>query len=240
MIKTTTLLLVAWRILRSPQRTGVKAAFLAGVVRARGLVSGVSSANRARGGWKLKLPVILVSFRGALGPGMILLSRLSHNGPLLAACVALALLSDIFDGVLARRWHVDSENLRRWDTRADTLFYACVLAVMLLSYPAAIERRWLLLAGVITAEVVQHVFAALRYGRHASYHSILSKIWGLLMASATMALLGWGVDNWLLDLTFAWGILCNLQGLAMTLLLPTWHRDVPTLWHAWRLRNERT
>jgi CDP-diacylglycerol--glycerol-3-phosphate 3-phosphatidyltransferase len=237
MIKTTALLFLAWRLLRSPYRAVVKAVLSMGMGRVHGLVHGAPPANRVRSRWKRKLPGALVSFRGALGPGLILLSLLPRSGLLLVACIALALLSDVFDGVLARRWQVDTEALRRWDTRADTFFYACVLAVMLLNHPAAIARRSLLLAGLVTAEVVQHVFAALRYGRHASYHSILSKVWGLILAVATMALLGWGVDNRLMDFALAWGILCNLQGLVMTLMLPTWHRDVPTLWHAWRLRS---
>ena len=78
----------------------------------------------------------------------------------------------------------------------------------------------------------------MKFGRHASYHSVLSKIWGLMMASAMCALLGAGMDNWFLDLTLIWGILCNLQGLIMSLMLPCWHRDVPTLFHAVRLRRE--
>jgi hypothetical protein len=85
--------------------------------------------------------------------------------------------------------------------------------------------------------VVQHVFAAVKYGRHASYHSIISKIWGLMMAGSMIALLGFGVSNWFMDLTIVWGICCNVQGLVMNMLLPTWHRDVPTLFHAIRLRN---
>jgi hypothetical protein len=57
-----------------------------------------------------------------------------------------------------------------------------------------------------------------------------------------IALLGFGMDkdNWLLDFSIVWGILCNLQGLAMTLLLPVWQRDVPTLFHAVRLRRQLT
>jgi hypothetical protein len=38
--------------------------------------------------------------------------------------------------------------------------------------------------------------------------------------------------------TILWGIGCNVQGLIMTLLLETWHRDVPTLFHAIKLRND--
>jgi hypothetical protein len=49
---------------------------------------------------------------------------------------------------------------------------------------------------------------------------------------------GFGVNNWFMDLTIAWGICCNVQRLLMTLLLPTWHRDVPTRFHAFKLRSD--
>jgi len=235
MIKTTTLALLALRYLRSSRRASVSIALSQALVHARLWTKRISG---GWGYWKLRLPVFLIFVRVALGPGMILFSFFSPHGALLVACIGLALLSDIFDGVLARRWHLDTETLRRWDTRADTFFYICVLLVAMLRYPAAFERRWILLAGLAVAEAMQHIFAAIKYGRHASYHSVLSKIWGLMMATAMCALLGLGLDNWFLDLTFAWGILCNLQGLAMSLMLPTWHKDVPTLFHAARIRRQ--
>jgi phosphatidylglycerophosphate synthase len=231
MIKTATLIVLGWRFLRSPRRAATTAALSRGFEELRLL------AKRVRQRGKFRLPALLVSFRAALGPGIILASQLSKSGPLLAACVGLALLSDIFDGVLARRWQIDTENLRRWDTRADTFFYACVLVVVLMRCPAAFQQRWPLITALVAAEAAQHIVAIVKYGRHASYHSILSKIWGLLLAAAMIALLGWGVDNWFLNLAIAWGILCNLQGLAMSFLLPAWQRDVPTVFHAWRLRN---
>jgi phosphatidylglycerophosphate synthase len=235
MIKTTTLALLALRYLRSNHRASVSMALAQALVHARLWTKRMST---DWDDWKLRLPVFLVFFRVALGPGIILLSFFFPHGLLLVSCIGLALLSDIFDGGLARLWHVDTETLRRWDTRADTFFYICVLFVAVLRYPAAFERRWILLASLAVAEVTQHVFAAIKYGRHASYHSVLSKIWGLLMAGAMCALLGFGLDNWFLDLTLAWGVLCNLQGLAMSLMLSTWHKDVPTLFHAARIRRQ--
>jgi phosphatidylglycerophosphate synthase len=235
MIKTTTLALLAVRYLRSNRRTSVSMAVSQALVHARRWMKRMSSGWED---WKLRLPVFLILVRVALGPGMILLNFFSPRGDLLVTCIGLALLSDIFDGVLARRWHLDTETLRRWDTRADTFFYICVLLVAVLHYPAAFERRWILLAGLGVAEAAQHLFAAIKYGRHASYHSALSKVWGLMMATAMCALLGFGLDNWFLDLTLAWGILCNLQGLAMSLMLPTWHRDVLTLFHAAKIRRQ--
>jgi phosphatidylglycerophosphate synthase len=231
-IKTATVMALGWRFLRSNRRAA------AAVFVSQGVVWGRLQAKRVHSRWRLGLPAALVSFRAALGPGIIVVTLLRPSGWALTACIGLALLSDVLDGVLARRWRIDTENLRRWDTRADTLFYACVLVAALLRYPAVIERRWLLIAGLLTAEVATHVMAIMKFGRHASYHSVLSKIWGLLLASSMIGLLGFGLDNWLLDLSIAWGIFCNLQGLAMTLLLPVWQRDVPTLLHAVRLRRQ--
>lgn len=234
MIKTAALLALAVRCLLSNRRTAVAGVFSQALVHAR------LWARRARSGWTLRIPAVLVSFRAALGPVVVLVSmaRSPSAGAFLAALIVMALLSDIFDGVLARLWEVDTENLRRWDTRADTFFYLCVLIAVLLRHPTAIVERWPLVAALLAAEAVQHLFALHKYGRHASYHSVLSKIWGLLMASAMISLLGFDLDGWFIDLTLGWGILCNLQGLAMSLLLPTWHRDVPSLFHAMRLRSD--
>jgi phosphatidylglycerophosphate synthase len=231
-IKTTTLALLTLRICRSNRRASAFALVSQVAGKARLL------ARRVYDRAKPWLPALLISFRAALGPGIIFLGRLTQSGSLLAACIGLALTSDVFDGVLARRWRLDTVALRRWDTRADTFFYACVLAVICLRHPEALARRPVLIAGLLTAEVIQHVFAAAKYGHHASYHSWLSRVWGLMMAAAMIALLGWDIDNWFLDLTISWGILCNAQGLVMSLLLPEWTNDVPTLFHALKLRRE--
>ncbi len=232
MIKTTTLALLILRICRSNRRASAFVLLSQVAVEAR--LRAWRTYDRA----KLWLPALLISFRTALGPAMIVLNSLSQRGVVMTACVGLALLSDVFDGMLARRWHLDTVTLRRWDTRADTFFYACVLAVIWMRHPQALQQRWVLIAGLLTAEVIQHVFAEVKYGHHASYHSWLSRIWGLMMAGSVIALLGWGIDNWFLNLTIFWGILCNVQGLIMSLLLPEWTNDVPTLFHAIRLRRE--
>lgn len=179
----------------------------------------------------------MVISRAALGPIIILLSRYARHGFLLAACVLTALILDIFDGILARRWNVATSLLRRCDTLADTIFYAAVILVVWLRYPATAYRIWPLLVVLIVLELVQHMFSLLKFGRLASYHSRLSKIWGLLLATALIALLAFGWDK-LLDIAVAWGILCNLEGFAMSFVLPAWHHDVPTLGYAIWMRRE--
>lgn len=233
MIKAAALLALAARCMLSNRRTAVAIASSQALVHVR------LWARRARSGWKMRIPAALVSFRAALGPVVVLLSvaHRSYTGAFIAALIVLALLSDIYDGMLARLLEVDTENLRRWDTRADTFFYLCALIAVLLRHPGAILARWPIIAALLAAEAAQHFFSLYKYGRHASYHSVISKIWGLFMAAAMICLLGFDLDGWFISFAVGWGILCNLQGLAMSLLLPNWHRDVPSLFHALGLRS---
>jgi phosphatidylglycerophosphate synthase len=234
MIKAAALLALAARCMLSNRRTALVIAVSQALVCVR------LWARRARSGWKMRIPAALVSFRAALGPVVVLLSlaHRSYAGAFIAALIVLALLSDIFDGMLARLFEVDTENLRRWDTRADTFFYLCVLIAVLLRHPGAILARWPLIASLLAAEAAQHLFSLYKYGRHASYHSAISKIWGLLMAAAMISLLGFDLDGWFTSFAFGWGILCNLQGLLMSIVLPQWQRDVPSLFHAMKLRRK--
>ena len=187
--------------------------------------------------WKHKLPWAMIISRAVLGPVIVLLSHQAPRGLLLAACILIAVVLDIFDGILARRWNVATPLLRRCDTLADTIFYSGVILVIVLHYPATVQRIWPLLVVLVVLELIQHMFSLLKFGRLASYHSRLSKIWGLLLATATIALLGFGWDQ-LLALAVGWGILCNLEGFAMSFVLPAWHHDVPTLGHAIWMRRE--
>ena len=235
MIKTTTLALLALRFLRSNSRRSVGIALAQVPVRVN---LWIQRARGRTGSWKLRIPEMLIFFRIALGPCMICMVLSSLRGVLPAVCIGLAMISDVLDGMLAERWRVNTEDHYRWDSRADLFFYGCVLVAAVLRHPAAFERRWVVLTVLLLAELAHHCAAAAKYGRTASYHSLLSKIWGFLMAAAMSGLISFGLDNWLLDVTFVWGVLCNLQGLSMTLMLPKWHENVQTLFHAARLRQQ--
>jgi phosphatidylglycerophosphate synthase len=187
--------------------------------------------------WKHNLPWAMVISRAALGPLIVLLSRYTHRGVLFVACVLTGLVLDILDGILARRWNVATALLRRCDTVADTIFYASVIVVVAVRYPATLHRVWPLLVVLVVLELIQHMFSLLKFGRLASYHSRLSKIWGVLLATSLIALFGFGSDK-LLAIALAWGILCNLEGFAMSFVLPAWHHDVPTLAYAIWMRRE--
>ncbi len=73
-----------------------------------------------------KIPVLLTGLRALLAPVVVLLSIYAPNPEAFAVCLIAAFVSDIFDGIIARRLNVATPALRRLDSVADTFFYvAC-------------------------------------------------------------------------------------------------------------------
>jgi CDP-diacylglycerol--glycerol-3-phosphate 3-phosphatidyltransferase len=87
-----------------------------------------------------RIPWLMAAARGALGPVMVLGQGCQWNGLALAGTILAALLSDIYDGVLARRWHCDTPAVRLFDSMADTVSI-CVRRRRALSRPAAAVAR---------------------------------------------------------------------------------------------------
>jgi CDP-diacylglycerol--glycerol-3-phosphate 3-phosphatidyltransferase len=186
------------------------------------------------------LPWTMAAARAVLGPVLILGTASGWNPLALAGTVAAALLSDIFDGVLARRWGCDTAGVRRFDTLADTVFYACVAVAIWLAQPEIWRRNGLMLAVLLGLELARLVFDMGKFGIAASYHSYLAKAWGLVMAIAVIGIFALGWPNPLIAVALGLGIACNLEGLAMSAVLPVWRKDVKGLAAAWHLRRDVT
>ncbi len=182
-------------------------------------------------------PVLLTGLRALLAPVVLLLSLYAPRAEGFAVCLVVALLSDIFDGVLARRLGIATANLRRLDSAADTLFYAaCVFAVWYL-YPDAITERLGPLAVLAILEILRYLLDFLKFRREASYHMWSSKIWGIALFIGFFSLLVLGSSATAVSCAVYVGIIADLEGLVVSIVLPHWQADVPTFVHALRVRR---
>jgi phosphatidylglycerophosphate synthase len=184
------------------------------------------------------IPWAMAAARALMGPVLIVGARSGWNGLALAGMVLSALLSDIFDGVLARRWGCDTASVRLFDTLADTVFYLCTAVALWFGRGHVLRGYGPLLVGLAVFEAARFAFDGWKYGKPASYHSYLAKTWGLVLASGIIAGFAMGRTNVLVPVALWIGVACNVEGLVMSLMLPVWHRDVKTLGAAWRLRRE--
>jgi CDP-diacylglycerol--glycerol-3-phosphate 3-phosphatidyltransferase len=184
-----------------------------------------------------RIPVALTALRALLAPVVVLLACFHPVPWLFAACLVLALVSDVLDGMLARRWEVSTPMLRRLDSIADTLFYLAAAFAAWRLYPAVITQHLAALVVLAGLEIARYLFDFLKFGRETSYHMWSSKLWGLLLFAGFFSLLALGRPGLAFTLSIYVGILADLEGLAISMLMREWRSDVPSFVHALRSRG---
>jgi hypothetical protein len=97
-----------------------------------------------------------------------------------------------------------------------------------------------LLVALLALEMARFAFDFVKFGKPASYHSYLAKAWGLVMAVSVIGVFALHRSNVLIPAALVLGILCNVEGLALSVALPVWRKDVKTPAEAWRIRKEVT
>jgi CDP-diacylglycerol--glycerol-3-phosphate 3-phosphatidyltransferase len=184
----------------------------------------------------LKLPLALTLLRAALGPVVLALALTHPDNALFAICLILAFLSDYFDGVIARHCGIATAELRRLDSIADSIFYIAALFAAWHLHSALLVPYFPSLGALLALEAVRYVFDYMKFGKEASYHMWSSKLWGVALFTGFFALLVNEAAGWPVTLAIYIGLVADFEGLAISVVLPRWQADVPTIFHAFRLR----
>jgi CDP-diacylglycerol--glycerol-3-phosphate 3-phosphatidyltransferase len=179
----------------------------------------------------------LTVLRLLLAPVLVWLVYAGAPGLVFAGVVLVAFVSDYFDGVIARRLGVASAELRHFDSRADLVFYATAAWAVWRLHPDVVRSVAVPGLIVIGLDVVRHVFDFAKFGRDVAYHAWSSKVWGLSLALALVLLMGFGVSQPFVGIAVILGLIAQIEGLLISVALPVWTHDVPTMIHALRIRN---
>jgi CDP-diacylglycerol--glycerol-3-phosphate 3-phosphatidyltransferase len=183
------------------------------------------------------VPLALTGLRFLLAPAVLWLAYRWPSGPAFVGCLTAGLLSDVFDGILARRLGVATAGLRRLDSAADVVFYLAVLWSAAVVYPPVVWAYAPGFGAVLGLEVVCQGVSFARAGRPPATHAYSAKCWGLLLFAAFVALLGFGWSRGIMEAMIVAGCLADLEVIAIILVTPPPAVDVPSILHAWRLRR---
>jgi CDP-diacylglycerol--glycerol-3-phosphate 3-phosphatidyltransferase len=176
---------------------------------------------------------MLIAFRAACAPAIFVLACFDFPGALLAGIVAAALISDVLDGVMARRSGDATPALRYADTLVDTIFYVSAAGAFWVAVPGAFDGAASALVILITIHVSRATFELTKFGRLGSYHMWSSKLLGLLLAGAFIYGFVTGRQTVVLTCALWVGVVNELEGFAASAILPAWRTDVPSFVHAW-------
>ena len=190
---------------------------------------------------KRQIPTLLIIFRFICGI-VIFATCLLHVKFAPIICVtllALGVLSDIFDGVFARKYNIATDELRIWDSRVDVTFWLMTAIGLFILYPSLLKTAWIMVAVLGGMELVTRIISRIRFKREASTHHILSKIFTLfLWAMISVIFLNGKIDT-LFWVTLFIGIISQLEAMAIMLIIPEWKCDIKNIFVAAKLRQQR-
>jgi len=186
-----------------------------------------------------RVPIILIYSRLVLGLLAIFLSVLHVNNytPIAFGILTLGLLTDVFDGIIARKLNISTQKLRRLDSTIDVVFFAAVAIATYIQCPDFFNSNSTKLITLLASEALTYIISYFKFKKEIATHSIGAKVWTLFLF-ATLVQVIFKCDSVILfNLCFWIGLITRLEIMAIVLAVRTWTSDVPTFYHAMQLRN---
>lgn len=185
------------------------------------------------------IPYILIAIRLLLAPVILFLAYSAGEKARLIILTLMyaGLLTDIFDGIIARKAGVSSEKLRRMDSQTDLIFWLSLGFAAYFLNPGLIKDEWQGILVIFVMEALCYIVSIWKFGKETCTHAFLSKMWGLSLLIAFTYLIGFQQTGWAFYLTVGLGFISHVDVILIVLLLPKWQYDVPSSYHAWRIRN---
>jgi len=184
---------------------------------------------------RLSAPNLLSAFRVACAPVLLVLAWHGAVGIFLIL-FALGLASDVLDGALARRLGQVTDfgaTLDQWGDFA--LWVSLPLAAWWL-WPEIIAREAPYVILALVCMVLPTAVAYLKYRAVPGYHTWSVKLGSVLMGISVPLLLLFDVA-WPFRVAALFQLLCAIDELGITWQLAECRHDVPSAFHAARLRG---
>lgn len=158
--------------------------------------------------------------------------------PVVVVCLSiLAILSDIFDGIIARKLSISTAALRVMDSKIDTVFWFSCLFYLCIKKPQILQEYIFELLILVLLEILVIFLGHIKYRARVSFHTLLSKVWALcLMIFFIDAVLNKSAVI-TFKVSFYYGLVVQAEILTILILLKEYHTDVPSIFQAIKLRQ---
>jgi phosphatidylglycerophosphate synthase len=184
-----------------------------------------------------KIPHVLLYSRLVVAVLIILFSFVKISPSIIVGLSIYALISDIFDGMLARRFNISTIEMRQLDTKIDTVFWFSCLFYLCVQQTQFLKSHIVELLILVFSELFIIGLGKLKFDERISYHTILSKCWALCLLWFFIDLVLNNTCGISFTVSFWYGLLVQFEILLIALILKTSHTDVPSILQAVKLRK---
>jgi phosphatidylglycerophosphate synthase len=185
-------------------------------------------------------PWSLLYFRLLAGPVIIYFSlEINHPHIIILIMIWAGLISDIFDGIIARHLGVATRFLRIMDGWVDIVFWLCSAISLFILYPLLWQENKILLVIFFIQEPVSDIINLIKFKKQGCAHNWTSKLFGLFLLTAFSVILCGGSFIFF-KVSLLMGLISQWDRMVISYLLPAAECDIPSFYHAWLRKNGKT
>jgi CDP-diacylglycerol--glycerol-3-phosphate 3-phosphatidyltransferase len=184
-----------------------------------------------------QIPKALIYSRLFLGIGILISSIFQISNPLSIVLFITGMLTDVFDGIVARQLNISTRHLRRLDSTIDQFFFLFVTLAIFIQSPQFFYQNEMKIIILISTEFIAYVICFVKFKKEIATHSILSKGWALILFATLLQVMITKNSTILFEFCFYIGIVTRVEIIVIVLLLRTWLNDVPGIYQAVLLRQ---
>lgn len=178
---------------------------------------------------RMNVPNLLTSFRFVAAPILLWLAW-NGRGVAFMILLAVAFLTDVLDGFVARLTHQVTDFGAKLDSWADIVNYLTISVSCWWLWPDIVKREALFVSFIIVSFLLPPITGFCKFGQLTSYHT-----WGVKLAAAlvglTLYVLFLGGPAWPFRTAAIICLLAALEQIAITLYLAVPKSDVRSIWN---------
>jgi CDP-diacylglycerol--glycerol-3-phosphate 3-phosphatidyltransferase len=186
-----------------------------------------------------QIPFLLIYSRILIAViiGFLAVSEADDQAEWIVSLMIFGLLTDVFDGIIARKLNVSTEKLRIWDSNVDQFFWIVVIGSIFYLKLGFIKENLFWIGLVVFLEVLSYLISYGKFKRSIATHSILAKIWTLSLLAFLIDLALNSSSNIPFMICIGLGILSRMEIILIILRLNKWTTDVPSIFAVSKLNR---
>lgn len=141
----------------------------------------------------------------------------------------LGLLTDVFDGIIARKLGVSSKKLRVWDSNVDVFFWLIVIGAIFYLNIDFVRANIPWIGSILMLELLGYLISYWKFKKTIATHSILAKVWTLSLLVFLVDLVLYSTSYIPFVVCVALGIISRIEIIGIIIRLKKWTTDVPSI-----------
>lgn len=178
-----------------------------------------------------KIPFLLIYSRILIGLviGVLAVYKIENYPIWIVALMCLGLITDVFDGIIARKLNVSTKKLRIWDSNVDVFFWLIVITSIFYLNLSFVKENIIGIGVIVVLELMAYLICYVKFKKPIATHSILAKLWTLSLLWFLIDLMLHSSSQFPFLVCLILGIISRIEINLIVIRLKKWTTDVPSI-----------